>query len=122
MQVPIFNGTIYKKQQVVASYNVENAKLQRESLLSILTADAIKAYQAYESSIQQMKSQKKSYENAGRLVKIVVQRFSLNQATILDVKAAQESFESAGYMYINLQYSAKAAEIELKRLIFRLGL
>ena len=121
LQVPIFNGTIYKTQQDVAIFNVENARLQKESLLSSLKADAIKTYQAYESSRQQMRSQKSSYEDAGKLVNIVVQRFRLNQATILDVKAAQSSFETAGYMFVNLQFAAKTAEIELKRLVYRLG-
>jgi outer membrane protein len=97
LAVPIFNGTIYKTQQDVARYNVQNAKLQKESLLLSLTADALKTYEAYQSSKQQMKSQKNSYEDAGKLVSIVVQRFRLNQATILDLKAAQESYESAGY-------------------------
>lgn len=120
LAVPIFNGTIYKTQQEVARYNVENARLQKESLLSFLKADAIKTYQSYESSMQQMRSQKNSYEDAMRLVSIVVQRFKLNQATILDVKAAQSSFESAGYMFVNLQYAAKTAEIELKRLVYQL--
>ena len=121
MQIPIFNGTIYKTQQEVALYNVENARLQKESLLSSLKADAIKTYQSYESTLQLIKSQQMSYENAGKLVNIVVQRFRLNQATILDVKAAQASLEDAGYMFVNLQYAAKIAEIELKRLIYRLA-
>jgi outer membrane protein TolC len=66
-------------------------------------------------------SQQKSYNDAKRLVSIVVQKFKLNEATILDVKAAQDSFESAGYMFVNLQYAAKTAEIELKRLVYKLG-
>lgn len=121
LQLPIFNGLIYKTQQDVAVYNVENARLQKESLLLSLKANAEKSYQAYESSLQQLTSQKTSYENAWKLVKIVIQRFRLNQATILDVKAAEASFESAGYMFVNLQYAAKTAEIELKRLVYRLG-
>jgi outer membrane protein len=90
--------------------------------MSALKADAIKTFQAYESSKLQMKSQRSSYENARKLVSIVVQRFRLNQATILDLKAAQESYESAGYTFVNLQYAAKTAEIELKRLTYRLGM
>jgi outer membrane protein len=121
LQIPIFNGTIYKTQQNVAVYNVETAKLQKESLLSSLKAEAIKTYDSYESALQQLVSQQKSYKDAGRLVAIVIQRFKVNQATILDVKAAQNSFESAGYMFVNLQYAAKAAEIELKRLVYQLG-
>ena len=49
-----------------------------------------------------------------------MQRFKSNLATILDVKAAQLSYENAGYLLVNLQYAAKSAEIELKRLIYRL--
>lgn len=121
LQMPIFNGTIFKKQQDVASFNVENAKLEKENLLLSLTAQALKTYQSYQSAIQQLDTQRLSYEDAGKLVRIVVQRFSLNAATILDVKAAQASFESAGYTFINLQFAAKIAEIELKRLNYQLG-
>jgi len=122
LQVPIFNGNIYKTQQEVAYYNVQNARLQKENLLNLLKADAIKTYQSYESTLEQLDSQQKSYADAGKLVSIVVQKFRVNQATILDLKAAQDSFESAGYMFINLQYAAKIAEIELKRLVYKLGI
>jgi outer membrane protein len=121
LQIPIFNGTIYKTQQDVAEFNVESARLQKESLLSSLTAQTLKTYQSYESSLQQMSSQRASWEDAGKLVSIVVQRFGLNEATILDLKAAQTSFETAGYTFVNLQYAAKIAEIELKRLDYQLG-
>jgi len=120
MQIPIFNGTIYKTQQDVAKYNVETAKIQKEKLLSSLKADAINTFQSYESTLQQMDSQQMSYTDAAKLVEIVIQRFRANQSTILDVKAAQASFEGAGYMFVNQQYAAKVAEIELKRLIYRL--
>ncbi len=120
MQVPIFNGTIYRTQQEVARVNVNIARLQKESLLTALKADAIKTFQAYESTLEQLDSQQKSYQDAERLVNIVLQRFRLKQATILDLKAAQESFENAGYLFVNLQYAAKTAEIELKRLVYRL--
>jgi outer membrane protein len=121
LQIPIFNGTIYKTQQDVAAFNVENARIQKESLLSSLKSEAIKTYQSYESSIQEMNSQKSSYEDARKLVDILIQRFRLNEETILDVKAAQVSFETAGYLYVNLQFAAKSAEIELKRLVYQLA-
>lgn len=121
MLIPIFNGTIYKTQQEVAQFNLKNAELEKESVLTALKADAIKTYDSFETNLQQIISQKVSYDDAVKLVNIVVQRFRLNQATILDVKAAQASFESAGNTLVNLQYSAKIAEIELKRLLSRLG-
>ena len=121
LQIPIFNGTVFKTQQNVAVYNVKNAGLQKENLMMSLKTDAEKTFLSYQNTLQQIDSQLKSYENAGKLVSIVIQRFQLNQSTILDVKAAQTSFENAGYMLVNLQYAAKIAEIELKRLVYNLS-
>jgi outer membrane protein TolC len=50
-----------------------------------------------------------------------MQRFQVNQATILDVKAAQSSYELTGYQLVNLKFAAKISEIELKRLMYQLG-
>ena len=121
LQIPVFNGTIYKTQQRVANYQVKNANLLQESQLIELQADAAKTWQWFESIQQQMDEQRTSFANAQKLVAIVMQRYQLNQATILDVKAAQDSYEKAGYLLINLMFGAKAAEIELKRLVSQLG-
>jgi outer membrane protein TolC len=121
MQIPIYNGNAYKVQKETAEFNLDNAKLQQESLLNTLTSDVVKTYQSYSSTLQQLDSQKNSNELSGRLIKLVLQRFQVNQATILDVKAAQASYENTGYQLINLKYAAKISEIELKRLTYQLG-
>jgi outer membrane protein len=121
MQIPIYNGNAYKVQKESAEFNVENARLSQESLLNTLTSDAVKTYQSYSTTLQQLDSQKNTIELSGKLIKVVLQRFQVNQATILDVKAAQASYENTGYQLINLSYAAKIAEIELKRLMYQLG-
>lgn len=121
LAVPIFNGGAYKAQRDVAEFNIENANLVKESLLNTLTSGAIKTHQSYSSAIQQLEAQKNTVELSGRLINVILQRFQVNQATILDVKAAQASFENTGYQLINLSYAAKIAEIELKRLMYKLG-
>jgi outer membrane protein len=121
LSVPIYNGNIYKVQHDAALYNLSNAKLQRDGIQNTLTANAIKTHQTYSNTIQQINSQKENYELSGKLSDLVLKRFQLNQATILDMKAAQESFENAGYLLVNLQYAAKAAEIQLKSMIYRLN-
>ncbi len=121
LQVPIYNGNIYKIQKETAVYNVENAKLQMKSLLNALTSGALKTYQAYSTSLQQLDSQQKSLVLAGKLIHVILQQFKVNQATILDVKAAQASFENVGYQLVNIKYAAKISEIELKRLRYQLG-
>jgi len=121
LQVPIYNGNAYKVQKDVAVYNVSTARLQQESLLNTLTTDAVKTYQSYSTNLTQLESQEKAIRMSDQLIRLVMQRFQVNQATILDVKAAQASFENTGYQLVNLKYAAKVSEIELKRLMYQLG-
>ncbi len=121
LQVPIYNGNAYKIQKETALFNLDNAKLQQHNLLNTLTADAVKTYQAYSTTLQQLSSQENSVELSGKLINVVLERFKVNQATILDVKAAQASFETTGYQLVNLKYAAKVAEIELKKLLYQLA-
>jgi outer membrane protein len=121
LQIPIFNGNAYKVQKEVAEVNLDNAKLQNESIFNTLNSGAIKTYQSYRSSLDQLDSQKNTIVLSRRLVDLILQKFKLNQATIIDVKTAQSSYESTGYMYVNLNYAGKIAEIELKRLMYQLS-
>jgi len=118
LQIPIYNGNIYKNQRESALINVDNARLQNESLLHLLTASTMKTFKSYSNALKQIVSQQNNQELAARLVALSLKKFQMNQATIIDVKAAQASFEASGYNLINLQYAAKIAEIELRRLTF----
>lgn len=116
LSIPIYNGSAFKRQQQVAEINTTNAELQKSSLVRDYNAGAVKMYQTYLSSLEQLETQKQNYNLSRQLLNLTLQRFELIQATIIDVREAQRSFEDAGYRMINLNYAAKAAEIELKRL------
>ena len=116
LAVPIYNGGIFKRQQKVAEINTTNARLQKDVILRDYSSDVVKMYETYRSSLQQLEIQKASYNLSKQLLDLTLQRFKLIQATIIDVREAQRSFEDAGYRMININYAAKAAEIELKRL------
>ncbi|MFT3823752.1 MAG: TolC family protein [Chitinophagaceae bacterium] len=122
LTVPIYNGSIYKRQQKVAELNTKNAELQRDILVRDYSASVVKNFQAYQSTLKQLETQQRTYELAQQLLDLVVQRFQLRQATIVDMTLAQQSFENAAYSLVNLSYAAKAAEIELKRLANQLSL
>ena len=79
-----------------------------------------RTYQAYTSSLSQLKTEQENYNLSIKLLDLVLKRFQVGQATIIDVKQAQQSFEDEGYRLVNLNYAAKAAEIELKRLAAKL--
>jgi outer membrane protein len=121
LQIPVFNGFETRNHRKAAQYSVQNAKLEQESLMNSLTADALKTFQSYSNTLQQIADQKKNYELSGKLVFLMMERFAQNQATVLDMKAAQESYERSGYLLVNLQFAAKVSEIELKLLTFSLG-
>lgn len=116
VQVPIFNGGATKRQQRAAEVNTHAARLQKESLTNSLNNAAMRAYQSYRNTMQQLAQERENYELSRRLVELTVQRFNLNVATIIEVREAQRSFEETGFRLVNLAYAAKVAEIELKRL------
>ena len=120
LQIPIYNGNQFKTQQDVARSKITSSTYERDNLLSLYTSEAYKTYLSYQNTLEQLSTQKANYDLSRQLVDIVMKRFEANMATMLDVKAAQLSFENSGYMLINLQYAAKASEIELKRLIYQL--
>lgn len=114
--IPIFNGGLYKRQQQVAEIDTRNAVSTQKILLNNLETSAVKSWQAYQSSLQQLQTERENNKLANDLLQLTLQRFELSQATIIEVREAQRSFVEAGYRLINLAYTAKVAEIELKRL------
>ncbi len=115
--VPIYNGSVYKRQQKVAEINVRNGVLQRDILIRNYSAQAVQMYQAYISSIQQLDSQKINVDLAQQLIDLSLLRFQAHEATIVELTQAQQSFQQAAYTLTNLSFAAKSSEIELKRLV-----
>jgi len=115
--IPIYNGSAYKRQQKVAEINVQNGTLQKDILIRNYAALAVQTYQSYTSSIQQLETQQANVELAQKLIELVLQRFQLHAATIIEVTQAQQGFQNASSTLANLSFAAKSAEIELKRLV-----
>ncbi len=120
LAVPIYNGNISKRQQRVASINTRNAVILRDNLAFDYETGVIRTFQSYENTLIQLQTEQKNYALSTQLLDLVLQKFQLGQATIIDVKQAQQSFENEGYRLVNLNYAAKTAEIELKRLASQL--
>ncbi len=91
----------------------------KDTLLINYTSNAIKTWQSYTSNLRQLETQQKNYDLSVQLVDLVLQRFQLRQATIVDVKLAQQTFEDAAYALVNISFAAKAAEIQLRKLANR---
>lgn len=122
ISIPIYNGSISKRQSQVAAINTRNAIIQRDNLKLNNESGMIRTFQTYQNTLQQLETQMQNYTLSTQLLDLVLQKFQLGQATIIDVKQAQQSFENEGYRLVNLNFSAKVAEIELKRLSSQLTL
>jgi outer membrane protein len=122
ISVPIYNGSIYKRQEQIAAINTQNAEAEKNILLRNYKGDAVKTWQAYNNTIKQLKTETENNRMSAQLLDLIIKKFQLKQATIIDVKQAQQSFEESGYRLINLGYAAKSTEIELKRLLNTLSL
>ena len=120
--IPIYNGSIFKRQQQVAAINVRNAALDKKVLIRDYSSQVVKSFQSYTSTLKQLETEQQNYSLSNQLLALALERFKLKQATIVDVKNAQQSFEASGYRLVNLNYAAKSAEIELKRLANQLSL
>ena len=116
LSIPIYAGTSNKRAYKNAQINTVSAKIQYDNTAQSLATELFKTYQNYQNSIKQTPTEIQNYEMSDALLTLVMDRFKLGEATIVDVKQAQQSFETAGFRLTSLKFSAKIAEIELKRM------
>jgi outer membrane protein TolC len=116
LSIPIYAGTANKRAYKNAQINTVSAKIQYDNTAQNLSTELFKTYQNYQNSLKQTPVEIENYKMSDALLALVMERFKLGEATIVDVKQAQQSFETAGFRLTSLQFSAKIAEIELKRM------
>jgi outer membrane protein TolC len=116
LSIPIYAGSTAKRNLKNAQLNTNSARIQYKNAEQDLATELYKTYQSYQNSIQQIPIETENYKMSQSLLELVMQKYQLGQATMVDVKQAQQSFENAGFRVVSLQYAAKIAEVELKRL------
>ncbi len=116
LSIPIYAGTANKRAYKNAQINTVSAKIQYDNTAQNLSTELFKTYQNYQNSLKQTPVEIENYKMSDALLALEMERFKLGEATIVDVKQAQQSFETAGFRLTSLQFSAKIAEIELKRM------
>lgn len=116
LSIPIYSGGANKRAIKNAAINTNTAKIQLQNTEQNLTTELFKTYQSYKNSLKQTPIEIQNFEMSQSLLDLVMQKYQLGQATMVDVKQAQQSFETAGFRLVSLRFNAKIAEIELKRL------
>ncbi len=116
LSIPLYTGGASKKIVKNAKINTASANMQYQNAVTKMSTNVTKTFQAYQTSLKQLPTETENYNMSQSLLNLVMQKFQLGQATIVDVKQAQQSFENAGFRLVSLVYTAKVAELELKRL------
>jgi outer membrane protein TolC len=116
LSIPLYAGSASKKTYSNAKINTASANMQYQNAVTKMSTNVSKTFQAYQTSVKQLNTETENYQMSQSLLNLVMQKFQLGQATIVDVKQAQQSFEAAGFRLVSLLYTAKVAEVELKRL------
>lgn len=120
LSVPIYNGGSLKRQEQVGALATKNAELTRERLLQDQETALWKSWQTYQNALALLETERENAQLTQQLLSLMLQKYGLRLATILELKQAQTSFEESGYRLVNLEFAAKAAEIELLRLAGKL--
>jgi len=116
LSIPIYAGSSAKKNAANAHISTKIADIQAKSTSKDVMTNATKTFDAYKNSVEQLPVETENYAMSQALLDLVMQKYQLGQATMVDVKQAQQSFENAGFRLVSLKYTAKVAEIELKRI------
>ena len=116
LSIPLYAGGASKKIVKNAKINTASANMQYQNAVTKMSTNVTKTFQAYQTSLKQLPTETENYNMSQSLLNLVMQKFQLGQATIVDVKQAQQSFENAGFRLVSLVYTAKVAELELKRM------
>jgi len=116
LSIPLYAGGASKKTYKNAKINTASANTQYENAVAKMSTNVTKTYQSYQTSVKQLPTETENYKMSQALLNLIMQKFQLGQATIVDVKQAQQSFENAGFRLVSLVYTAKVAEVELKRM------
>ena len=117
ISIPIFQGgninrliSTSKIQLESAQYNLENTKIQVNTLLQNALTD-------FENQEHLLAIEKENTDLVKENLEISMQRLRYGQTTALEVRQAQQSYEDSFTRLINFKYNLKVAETRLRQLI-----
>ncbi|MGY3089531.1 outer membrane protein [Hymenobacter sp. UYAg731] len=114
--VPIFNGFNIRRQEQNARVVEEQSRLSLAQTDLQLDADAATAFAQYQNFIQLLDLEETNIQLARQNVDIALERYRLGLLTPLALREAQRNELAAETRLLDIRYSAKQAEIALRRL------
>ena len=119
--IPIFNRFNTKRLVRQAQLDIQYQQLVFENQRSIVNLDVITAFKNYELQKKALTLEEENILLARENVDIVFQTYKLGAATLVQLREAQNSLETANNRLIAARYAMKLAETELLRLKGTIG-
>jgi len=114
--VPIFNGFNIRRQEQNARVVMEQSRLNLAQTDLQLDADAATAFAQYQNFLQLLDLEETNIQLARQNVDIALERYRLGLLTPLALREAQRNELAAETRLLDIRYSAKQAEVALRRL------
>ncbi|WP_114782453.1 TolC family protein [Botryobacter ruber] len=116
ISIPVFNGFEINRQVQNSQIAIETNSLALQREQNRLQSDATRAYNRYTNRLQLLDLETSNLDLARQNAEIALERYKLGLLTAIELREAQRNQLVAENRLIDIQYEAKAAETELKRL------
>ncbi|MEJ8801361.1 TolC family protein [Pontibacter sp. H249] len=116
LSVPIFNGFNINRQAQNARINLESVNLEYMREQNRLQSDLARAYSQYANRLQLLDLEEYNLKLAQENAEIALERYRLGLLTAIELREAQRNELVASNRLIDIQFQAKTAEVEMKRL------
>ncbi|MCI2228541.1 TolC family protein [Polaribacter sp. MSW13] len=104
LSIPIFNRNQTKSAVKTASYNIEKAEIQQQSIIKEVYKKVETAYQNVVSSQEQLVASESSKEAARQAYKLAQKKYELGGLSITDLVISQNTYTNAQQNYIQAKY------------------
>lgn len=114
--VNIFNGFLQKQNERNAKIEINSSELGIEKLKQTIVAQLTTAYQNYTTALEMVNLEGNNVENANQNLDITLEKYRLGSISPLELREAQKNSLTATSRFLEAQFQAKLAEIELKEI------
>jgi outer membrane protein len=114
--VPIFNGSITRRNIKAAELNIEFQQLEYQRTEALLNTSIENAYKDYRLYRETLALEEENIKLVRENLFIARERYRLGVTTFLEMRIAEQSLAGAMFRLIQARYNTKIAEIELMRL------
>lgn len=112
----LFDGFAQKRNEKIASIQIENTAVQIEQQRVALHAQLTTAYQTYVTNLELIELEEKNEAIAKQNLDITLDKFRIGTITTLEFRTAQLNYVNATVRYSDAQFQAKLSEIALREL------